>query len=144
MAIHPGFDSLLAKVICHTAEDDPAVLMRTARRALQELRIDGAPTNASFLEALLAHPALLDATPPTTGFVEEHAAELVAAAEVSVATYRTAATGAGVRTARRPTVEVPHGQVAVTAPMQGTVVSLAVTPGDAVRAGAPRSPCSKR
>ncbi|MGE0730730.1 MAG: carboxyl transferase domain-containing protein, partial [Acidimicrobiia bacterium] len=136
VSVHPGFDSLLAKVICHTARDDVAALLRIARRALGELRVDGVPTNAAFLQALLEHPAIAEGSPPDTGFVEAHAAELVAVADARAATYRTAATGAAVRTTRRAAVEVPFGQTAVPAPMQGTVVSVAVTPGDVVRAGA--------
>jgi acetyl-CoA carboxylase carboxyltransferase component/biotin carboxyl carrier protein len=47
-----------------------------AYRALCELKIAGVPTNASFLQSLLRHPALL-AGRLHTGFVEDHAGELL-------------------------------------------------------------------
>ncbi len=134
-AVHPGFDSLLAKVICHAPGDDLAGLYRVAARALGELRIDGVATNAAFLRALLAHPALLEA-PATTGFVEEHAAELVDAAR-AITDAEAGEVGAETDPAagQRPTTVVPAGHVAAPAPMQGTVVALSVAVGDRVRAG---------
>ncbi len=158
LALHPGFDSLLAKIVCHTAEPSPAAAYRAARRALDELRVDGVVTNAGFLAALLDHPDLA-AVPPTTRFVDEHLPELVAAVDAAAAaalagpgpaaadgggpaaSFRTAATGTGgvgtaVAQQSRAAVVAGPGQALVTVPMQGTVVSLAVEPGQPVRAGA--------
>jgi acetyl/propionyl-CoA carboxylase alpha subunit len=131
---HPGFDSLLAKVICRAPGDDLAGLFRLARRTLAELRIGGVATNASFLAALLDHPAL-SAGPVTTRFVEDNAAELAAAA-ATWAERAAADTGAAAAAAAtRTTVDIPDGMSAVRAPMQGTVVSVSVAEGDVVRAG---------
>jgi len=158
LALHPGFDSLLAKIVCHTAEPWPAEAYRAARRALDELRVEGVATNAGFLAALLEHPALA-AAPPTTRFVDDHLAELVASVDAAAAaqlagsgpagtdgggsgaSFRTAATGTGgvgtaVAQQSRAAVVAGPGQALVTVPMQGTVVSLAVEPGQSVRAGA--------
>ncbi|MEZ5406947.1 MAG: biotin carboxylase N-terminal domain-containing protein [Acidimicrobiales bacterium] len=159
LALHPGFDSLLAKIVCHTPERSPAAAYRAARRALDELRVDGVATNAGFLAALLDHPDLA-AQPPTTRFVDDHLIELVAAAEAATAaalagpgspgaegaggpaaSFRTAATGTGgvgtaVAQQSRAAVTAGPGQALVTVPMQGTVVSVAVEPGQPVRAGA--------
>jgi acetyl-CoA carboxylase carboxyltransferase component/biotin carboxyl carrier protein len=71
------YDSLLAKVIV-SAGDLTAVTAK-ARRALAEFKITGARTNIAFLQALLKSPALA-AGELHTRYVEEHAADLLAAA----------------------------------------------------------------
>ena len=71
------YDPLLAKVI--VAADDLAAAAARARRALSEFKVDGARTNIAFLQALLKSPALTDGELHTR-YVEEHAAELLAAA----------------------------------------------------------------
>ena len=71
------YDPLLAKVI--VAADDLAAAAARARRALSEFKIDGVRTNIAFLQALLKSPALA-AGELHTRYVEEHAAELLAAA----------------------------------------------------------------
>jgi acetyl/propionyl-CoA carboxylase alpha subunit len=78
-ASNPRFDSLLAKVIVHSPSPRFADLLPRAERALAEFRIEGIETNRGLLLALLRHPALARHE-VTTRFVEEHAAELVAAA----------------------------------------------------------------
>ncbi|MGC4061099.1 MAG: hypothetical protein QM749_09800 [Aquabacterium sp.] len=54
MQPHPGFDTLLAKVIVHHPQGFYAALQRT-RRALAEFRLDGVDSNIAFVQALLAH-----------------------------------------------------------------------------------------
>ncbi|HZC17953.1 MAG TPA: carboxyl transferase domain-containing protein, partial [Caulobacteraceae bacterium] len=160
------FDSLLAKLIVHAGAGGVPDAARKARRALAEFNIAGAATNIAFLRALLAHPAFA-AGEVDTGFVEAHMAELVAAvaaeapaAKAAAPAQRTAgakidsvdplavlahgksegpAPAAG-RVAEAPAledVEGPTGTTALRAPLQGTVVNLAVEPGQAIRAGQP-------
>ena len=74
---HPGFDPLLAKVIGHAHGSFADAVGRTAR-ALEEFRVEGVETNLGLLQALLARPEVV-ANDVTTTFVEDHAAELVAA-----------------------------------------------------------------
>jgi acetyl/propionyl-CoA carboxylase alpha subunit len=155
------YDSLLAKLIVATPGPRFDDCVARARRALGEFRIDGVSTNAAFLQALLRHPdfpARLH-----NRYVDEHAGELVAAAAAlaPVATTPAAAAGrAGVRVDRSdPLAVLAYGQReaaqrrggtregapaaagdeqgAVPAPLQGTVVGIAVTEGDAVRRGQP-------
>ena len=76
---NPGFDSLLAKVIGHASGKIYGDALQRARRALGEFRVEGVATNIGFLQALLDRPEVL-ANEVTTGFVTEHAAELVEAA----------------------------------------------------------------
>jgi len=156
-----SFDSLLAKLI--VSAPDFASALAKARRALAEFRIEGAPTNLPFLRSLLAHPALADWA-VTTRFVDAELAALVdaSASEEAPAPVPLRAgarvdasdplavlahgktPGAAARTGAEPgppaplvaEPPVPEGQLAVRAPMQGTIVVVGVAPGDAVPAGA--------
>ncbi|MEI7870720.1 MAG: carboxyl transferase domain-containing protein [Alphaproteobacteria bacterium] len=165
---NPNFDSLLAKVIVHAASFEEA--LACAERALAAFRLEGAPSNITFLRALLAHRDFRD-DKVYTRFVDDHAPELLdAAAKLKAGLYFEAAAPvqasapapapaaavrqAGARVdavdplavlafgkakaevAAPPAAsEVPEGTVAVPAPMQGTIVSIAVAEGDAVAAG---------
>ena len=72
------YDSLLAKLIVHSDELERALLR--ARRALSEFKIEGAPTNISFLQSILKN-APFSKSGIHTLFVEENMAELLAAEE---------------------------------------------------------------
>ena len=159
---NPNFDSLLAKVIVHAASFEEA--LACAERALAAFRLEGAPSNIAFLRALLAHRDFRD-DKVYTRFVDDHAAELLASAsklksglyfEAAAPAAAAAVTSVRQAGARVDTVdplavlafgkakaevaapvanEAPEGTVPVPAPMQGTVVSIAVSEGDAVAAG---------
>ncbi|MEM7749034.1 MAG: biotin carboxylase N-terminal domain-containing protein, partial [Pseudomonadota bacterium] len=77
---NPSYDSLLAKLVVHSPKAAFSDVLAKAYRALCEFQIDGAPTNASFLKALLTHNAVKDGA-VDTGFVEANAAELLAVSE---------------------------------------------------------------
>ena len=152
-ATSPYYDSLLAKVIAHG--EDLATAIRRTSRALDEFKIEGARSNLSFLSALLETAPFAEAGIHTR-YVEEHAAELLAAdggrvryfsPEVDV---RKAGTQVdpddplavlalkGPAAAQTPAPPVPHaigpaGTTAVTAPLQGMVIELKVDVGDAVQ-----------
>ena len=64
----------------HTPSTALADALAKADRALAELRVEGVATNAAFLQAVLAAPARSSPGEATTRFVDEHVAELVAAA----------------------------------------------------------------
>ena len=160
---NPNFDSLLAKVIVHSPSADFADALSRAERALAAFRLEGAPSNIAFLRALLAHGDFR-ADKVHTRFVDEQAKKLIdAAAKLQSGLYFQSCSGAGER--RRPAGrrarrcrrsagrsgvrqdddpgrseaadDAPEGTVAVPAPMQGTIVSIAVQEGDAVAAGQP-------
>ncbi|MFT7390872.1 MAG: acetyl/propionyl-CoA carboxylase alpha subunit/acetyl-CoA carboxylase carboxyltransferase component [Paracoccaceae bacterium] len=126
-----AYDSLLAKVIVHVRGDFDAAARKTAR-ALAEFRIEGAATNLAWLRALLAHGAVR-AGAVTTRFIEAEAQALFDAAAAMDAPLFPHAEAAAPEAA---TAAIPEGAVAVTAPMQATLVALDVAPGDRVRAGA--------
>ncbi|MEM9621184.1 MAG: carboxyl transferase domain-containing protein [Pseudomonadota bacterium] len=154
----PSYDSLLAKlIVSHRSADYPAVLRR-AVRALDDLQVTGVVTNQALLRTLLEHPRVVDNS-VTTDFIDANVAELVAAA-VGGSDAATPDAIAGVKVdpldplavlehgkhgglagAGAPEVlalveeSLPAGSVAVKAPMQGTVVSYEVQPGDEVFVG---------
>jgi acetyl/propionyl-CoA carboxylase alpha subunit/acetyl-CoA carboxylase carboxyltransferase component len=114
---NPRFDSLLAKVIVHTAFGDFADAAERAYRALSEFRIAGAPTNAAFLQSILKHPEFRSGRAHTQ-FVEERIADLLAMDEdAHPSLYFQAQSGvqtrglAGARVdARDPLAVLTHGQ----------------------------------
>jgi acetyl/propionyl-CoA carboxylase alpha subunit len=157
------YDSLLAKLI--VAADDLAAVTAKGRRALSEFKITGVKTNIAFLQALLKSPALA-AGELHTGYVQEHAADLLAAAEDRARYFEPpgaqprragaridpmdplallglkagdAAAGDDVAGAgpRADFPPGPEGTVTVAAPMQGAMISFAVAEGDTVLAGQP-------
>jgi acetyl/propionyl-CoA carboxylase alpha subunit/acetyl-CoA carboxylase carboxyltransferase component len=124
-----GFDSLLAKVIAHSA-DGFAAALKLADRALAEFRIEGLDTNIGFLRNVLRRPEVAAHEVYTT-FIENHIAELAAAAAADdpfFGSSHTRANGAE----QRQTIEAPAGTLAVITPMPGLVVAVAVSVGDVV------------
>jgi len=157
--LNPAFDSLLAKVIVHAPEGDFRGAVNRLRRALGEFELEGVETNLAFLRALCERPEV-EAADIHTRFIDEAAAELVAAAERlrPVPSNQTEVRGAAVAGARIDTTdplavldygkrreaasvertapdEVAAGEEAIRAPLQGTVIAITVEPGDDVRAG---------
>jgi acetyl/propionyl-CoA carboxylase alpha subunit/acetyl-CoA carboxylase carboxyltransferase component len=129
-----AFDSLLAKVIVHSASGQWHDVVQKAARALREFRIGGVATNASFLAAILGHAEFV-ANRVSTGFIDTHIADLVGVAEnVETLLVEEAHSASGpVESARA--AAGPAGSVAVPAPLQGTVVSIDVAEDDLVRPG---------
>ena len=113
---NPRYDSLLAKVV--TSGPDHAAALARARVALDEFDLDGVVTGIPLLQALLDTPGL-DAGALDTGWVDEHLAELVPADD-----------GAADDDAAAAPAD------AITADLQGTVVSVAVGVGDSFARGA--------
>jgi geranyl-CoA carboxylase alpha subunit len=72
--IPPYYDSMIAKLIAHGADREQA--RRRLQGGLDELVSLGVPTNQGFLAACLRHPVFA-AGGATTGFIGEHAAELL-------------------------------------------------------------------
>ncbi len=159
-----AFDSLLAKVIAHSASPEFATVVGRATRALSEFRIDGVATNISFLRAILAHPDFISGNVHTR-WVDEHMAALSLAAadqrQRFVASTPPANDGgfAGARVRSRdplalfahdaqvkaeavtqefdaaPELTGPDGSSGVASPIQGTISAITVAVGDAVRQG---------
>jgi acetyl/propionyl-CoA carboxylase alpha subunit/acetyl-CoA carboxylase carboxyltransferase component len=130
-----AFDSLLAKVIVHSAGTNWGDVVQKAARSLREFRIGGVATNIPFLGAVLAHPDFV-ANRISTGFIDAHVAVLVGAAnEISEPQFFEATGAAGDATEVLTSESAPAGSVAVPAPLQGTIVAIEVSEGDLVRPG---------
>ena len=153
----PNFDSLLAKLICHSPDGGYAGAIGRASRALRDFRIEGIRTNIGFLQALLSHEDVMR-WQVHTRFVDENIKSLLDTAGVKSRFFESgessaAATGrAGVRvdpgdplavldygkteslvrSARQSHEPGPDGANALRAAMQGTVVSVEVGNGDEV------------
>ena len=69
------YDPMIAKLIVHDA-DRPRALARM-REALAQCEIDGPKSNIGFLERLVRHPAVVDAT-IDTGYLDRHLDEFLA------------------------------------------------------------------
>ena len=153
------FDALLAKLIaCHpSGRFEQAV--RRLQRALAEFRADGVTVNIPFLQRLLRHSAFRGAAFHTR-FVDDHLAELAIPDEPALVTPETPAvsnppsmtTDSDAASEPPPPppaalpdpqpaapppsrIDKPHGAVPVASPLQGTIVSVEVRAGAAIRAG---------
>jgi acetyl/propionyl-CoA carboxylase alpha subunit/acetyl-CoA carboxylase carboxyltransferase component len=186
---NPRFDSLLAKVVGHSATPDFAAAAGRTGRALAELHVAGVPTNAALLRAVLQHPDFIAQRVDTT-FLETHLDELRTAAAafesagaaitadpsaggaagvaaraglagarvdaadpLAVLAHGKSEPGAAVGQAGAPEgasagiggvvapaqvaafAPGPEGTVALSAPLQGTIVSFDVAEGDLVHVG---------
>jgi acetyl/propionyl-CoA carboxylase alpha subunit/acetyl-CoA carboxylase carboxyltransferase component len=114
--VSPRYDSLLAKVITTGGTLEEAA--RRAVRALAEFDIAGVPANTALLQAVLQAPGL---GAHDVGWIDAHAAELAA--------------GDAAEPPDGDAGEPPGVHAAVRAPLAGTVVAVAVAPGDPVAAG---------
>ncbi|MBT6275270.1 MAG: carbamoyl-phosphate synthase large subunit, partial [Chromatiales bacterium] len=161
------YDSLLAKVICHSPSADFSHAVARTRRALSEFRIEGVTTNLSFLANILDEDDLV-AGKMHTRWVDDnlgtltkhvsrpkrfaageggptHAIDGFAGARVDSsdplalfahdADVKSSQTNAPVDATGVMTG--PDGSVGMTAPIQGTIVSISVAEGDAVLRGQP-------
>lgn len=129
-----AFDSLLAKVIVRSDARHWEDAVMKASRVLREFRVAGVETNITFLQAILSHPKFC-ANLISTNFVERHLAELISAADAPVHPLFFAADADTIVATTSRTKSGPAGSEAVPAPLQGTVVAIAVGEDDLVRPG---------
>jgi len=124
---NPRFDSLLAKLVVHSASPRFADVVRKAYRALCEVRIEGAATNLRFLQALL-RDADVQANRVDTGFVDRHGATL-AAASVDHPRRHASPAPAQPEAAADVIRSGPAGCSAIVATMDGVLIEIASVPG---------------
>ena len=136
MRPHPGFDTLLAKVIVHHPQGFTAALQRS-RRALAEFRLEGVEHNIAFLQALLAHDDV-SRYAVSTRWLQQHVGPLLDAAGRQPrprALPPSSASLHGHGAAQALQAQVPEGCVPVCATVPGSLVKLLAQPGDLVRSG---------
>ena len=119
----PRYDSLLAKVIGHTARGDFTIATRKTADALGEFVIDGVATNVGLLRAILGDKTF-GAGSVTTRYLGEQIDELVARA-TDFDTAGAAAPIADDAAAPVLDVELADGEDVLVAPMSGVVVEVA-------------------
>ena len=129
--VHPNFDSLLAKLVVHTEQDNHQHLLKRAKRAAAEFEIEGSATLLPFLLAILNREEIATYE-VSTRFVEDNAGILHTAAAGFVQDSEPHHSPAQERKAEFVT---PEGQTATGAPMRGSVVRIDVAVGDSVRRG---------
>ena len=165
-ATNPSFDSLIAKVIGYSPTSNYEDAVRRAKRALSEFRVEGVPTNITYLLALLERPEV-QSNQVTTRFISNFASELAEAAQhISLKNApeaqlaETTSSLAGAQVSNDPLAVLQHGDIdgrdipaagndqhggeasvdgtqAVEAPLQGTIISIDVAIGDEVAEGQP-------
>ncbi len=146
------FDSLLAKVIVHSAAGGLPAVVAKAQRALAEFRIAGIASNRDFLLNLLALPAFQDGR-WHTGLLEANLAALCApalrrplygergaaprAGSGAAASDPLAVLAHGKREPAAPilAMPVPDGATGIRAPLAGSLLSIDVTAGERVKIG---------
>ncbi len=136
MEINPNFDSLLAKLCVRSSALGFAAAVARAERAAAEFCIEGPATNLAWLRAILRAPAVA-AGDYTTRFVQQQAAALEIAARALAPATSTRVASLGVAAPDLPTQRVPLGEVAVVAPLRGSVISLDVAVGTRLVRGTP-------
>ena len=127
----PNYDSLLAKLIVHSSGRDYASVVKRAKRALDELQIDGVDTNLNVFRNLLEMPACL-ANEITTGFMADNAATL-AKPHPGKSDQRLPSSAADEASAKA--ADGPAGSLPLTSHLQGRVVSIDVAEGASVAKG---------
>ena len=155
-AVDGRFDSMIAKLV--VTGRDRSEALRRARRALAEARIEGVPTPLPFYREIVEHPdftAVGGRFAVHNRWIEQEAAELLGAepAEDDLLTVRVgrrlmvvpapglASLGKRAAPIRRESAALrlaEAGEIAgstVTAPMQGTIVHVAVSDGQAIARG---------
>ena len=143
------FDPLLAKVVATTNKDFPAAIARM-RQALGEFQISGISTNLDSLTAIChnalvengdARTTLLHEQPELTqadgrrdnGFVGFLEQTNTTSAQESTSFQETVQSDAPLRSPLR----IPDGDMAITVPLESTLVEWSITEGDLVDAGDP-------
>jgi acetyl/propionyl-CoA carboxylase alpha subunit len=143
----PSFDSLLAKLIVHSASVDFSALLSKAYRTLGEVRISGLDTNIPYLQALLQREELASGK-IYTRFIDEQSSTLFqSASEQREKYYFDPSSGAasndplavlahgGSSSQVESGDNAPDGMHLVPAPLQGTIVEFSVSVDEEVSAG---------
>ncbi len=144
LAPSPHYDTLLAKLIVHSPSARFADVLRRSLRALEECRIEGVATNLGLLRALAERPEFASQQVHTR-FVQEHLADLLAAAHrhdaagktIAAATRETGDAGTfHLNSTAENEADPVAGQFTVKAPMPARLVQFEVSVGDLVPPGA--------
>lgn len=129
----PSFDSLLAKVIFTAPSYQSAVQIACSR--LAELELDGIQSNVYLLRALLGTSQVQTNQGVHTRFLEEHNAELYRRSKEMKREKDGIEVAANTISSEEKREYIPHGMLAVDAPMAGILVQMLVKKDDQIVAG---------
>lgn len=132
LEVNANYDAMIAKIIVHARTGGVEAALKRACRALDETRIEGAPSNLALLRALVAHECVSGGN-FTTRFVETEIASLLKRGAPTSRTFRVDEGGALQETRRA--VAGPPGSEPARTPLRATVVSIDVAEGENVRKG---------
>lgn len=134
LAPSPHYDTLLAKLIVHSASPHFADALRRSLRALEECRIEGMASNLPLLRAIGERPEFARQAVHTR-FVEEHLADLLGAAQKFEPKPGKPAVHGSAAAAPVPEEDDPAAPT-IKAPMAAKLVQFEVEVGDILPAGA--------
>ena len=160
----PSFDSLLAKVITHSKSQEFGKAAKKTYRALSDFRIEGLSTNISLLQSLLMDDDFISSRMHTR-YLDQHIVEILDRADLNSKFFTTtlpeshgaqagasidsrdplavlafgkgseSPSGSAVVEPVQGSIDVPDGLSAISAPIQGTIVSIDVKVGQNVSIG---------
>jgi acetyl/propionyl-CoA carboxylase alpha subunit len=142
-SIGTTYDPLIAKLIAHAATRQETLDQLAA--ALDETEVEGVTTNLPFLRWLVAHPSFREAR-LSTAFLVDHPPLSPIPRRLPAGPWQESWRANLPLPAPAPPPDVDeashapsleHGDSTVTAPMPGTVLRVAVAPGDVVQARQP-------
>ncbi|MEM7332895.1 MAG: carboxyl transferase domain-containing protein [Chloroflexota bacterium] len=128
----PRFDSLLAKLICTTNSPRFENLLRKAQHALEDVVIDGLPTNINFLSALIGLDDIAKPNALHTQFIDQNLPEITSHSKFAAKKTKEEKPN---ESPSEIEIVVPAGITAVVTPMPGSLISIEVQVGSQVQLG---------
>ncbi len=141
--VNAHYDSLIAKLIAHVPQGSFTDTLTHLQAGLEAFELTGAASNLDLQKTLAGHPDVR-AYQVHTRFVDDNLDTLIPAPAqtiedpLAVLDARPGSTATTAQAGAAPVAEQPGlapGQVAVDAPLPGTLVSLDIAPGDEVWVG---------
>lgn len=133
-----AFDSMVAKLIILANKPDYPFALNKVTQALREFRIHGVESNLSLLLNILSHPMVIS-NDIDTGFIDKHLGELLTQQTEQHVSFLPFPDDSQITTpvsTQNTTQPFTIDNNDITAPMQGSIVEVAVTVGDNLNKGA--------
>lgn len=131
---NPNFDTLIAKVVTHSRQSSFRYALAAHYRALCACKLNGIDSNLDFLKSLVHNPAVA-AQNFDTGFIEANISELLHSAEHPAHYIQPDDIAASTAIQQHGAQQGPEGSICLPSPMQGTLIAINVTAGDAIQSG---------
>ncbi|TGJ99730.1 ATP-grasp domain-containing protein [Leptospira semungkisensis] len=133
--INPNYDSLLAKLIVRSKNENFTNLLSSSLRALSEFRIVGVPTNLDLLQNILQSKEVQEYSVHTQ-FIQEKISDLLKSKVADPRQFPFESEQNISSKAKREEEEVlPDGMFRFSSPMAGRLVEVSPSEGDFIRKG---------